>query len=68
MSKAKVDPQRCKGCLLCVVNCPKKAIVSLDVINAKGYQVVAVEEEKCIGCGICYKVCPDYVFTISTVD
>lgn len=63
--KAKTKGELCKGCGLCIMNCPKKAISHSGNFNAGGYDMVVVDEEKCIGCGICYTVCPDYVFEIS---
>lgn len=62
--KAKVQGERCKGCGLCITNCPKKAISQSGKFNGQGYDVVEVDEELCIGCGICYTVCPDCVFEI----
>ena len=51
---AKVDPNRCTGCLYCVDVCPKKAIKPIT----KGQRIVAfVEEAKCQGCGICEATC-----------
>ena len=41
-----------------------KAIIPLETVNKKGYEIIKVDQDLCIGCGICYKVCPDYVFTI----
>lgn len=64
MAKAKTNTERCKGCLLCIGECPVKAIVPLKQVNKKGYEVISVEEETCIGCGMCYQICPDYVFTV----
>jgi len=64
LAVAKLDASRCKGCRLCVGVCPKKAIIPLDTVNKKGYEITAVNEELCIGCGMCYKICPDYVYTI----
>ncbi|MBR0374596.1 MAG: 4Fe-4S binding protein [Mogibacterium sp.] len=65
MSKAYVDPARCKACELCIAFCPKQAIEMTNHLNAAGYKHVQVIEEKCIGCGICYTVCPDMVFTVT---
>ncbi len=64
MGKAKVNIELCKGCFICVVNCPKKAISIQEKVNKNGYQTTMVDEALCIGCGACYKVCPDYVFEI----
>lgn len=65
MSKAKVDKERCKGCKLCIGNCPKVALEMSGKINSKGYKHVSIDTEKCIGCGICYTICPDGVFEIA---
>lgn len=64
MAKAITNVELCKGCRLCVGVCPKKAIIALEKVNKKGYEIIQVDEALCIGCGMCYKVCPDYVFTI----
>ena len=64
MAKAHANQELCKGCRLCVGNCPVQAITPLDAVNKKGYEIIEVDQDKCIGCGICYKICPDYVFTV----
>lgn len=64
VAKARTDVELCKGCMLCVDVCPRKAIVPSNRVNKKGYQIVVVDKELCVGCGMCYKVCPDYVYTI----
>ena len=65
MSKAYIDPERCKSWGLCVAYCPKQALELTDELNSRGYKHIRVLEEKCIGCGTCYTVCPDGVFTIT---
>lgn len=62
--KAYADTSLCKGCGLCVVACPVKALIQLTEINEKGYPIVKVDEEKCIGCGSCYRICPDLVYEV----
>ncbi len=47
---ARVNPEICNGCNLCVVTCPYEAI-SLD----KGIAVVNATE--CVGCGVCAGTC-----------
>ncbi|MFO8100573.1 MAG: NADH-quinone oxidoreductase subunit NuoF [Dehalococcoidia bacterium] len=47
-----VDLEKCKGCGLCVKNCPVGAISQ----EAKKEPAV-IDQEKCIKCGTCYDVC-----------
>jgi 2-oxoglutarate ferredoxin oxidoreductase subunit delta len=59
MAKIKIDKSRCKGCLLCVANCPKGLIkVSAD-LNIKGVKAAVFRGGKCSGCGMCAVICPD---------
>ncbi len=61
----KIDKEYCKGCELCIVNCPQKILVLSNNINKLGYRYVEiVDETKCIGCGRCYIMCPDYLIEI----
>ena len=66
MAKVTFDVERCKGCGLCEMVCPKK-IVSLahEKINTKGYHPAeCTDPEKCIGCAFCATMCPDSVITV----
>jgi len=64
MAKIELNIDRCKGCYLCMENCPKEAISVSGNVNAKGYEYIQVDDEKCVACGGCYQMCPDYVFEI----
>lgn len=46
----KVILDKCKGCSICVKNCPLDAI---EVKDKKAYT-----NDKCVSCGICTRVCP----------
>lgn len=61
-----VDTNRCKGCSLCVVACPKAVIALADkTVNVNGYPyAVAVKPDECIGCASCGIVCPDGCITV----
>ncbi len=48
---ARVDPQKCQGCGLCVARCVFYA-VSLEKEKA------VVDPDKCYGCGVCSVTCP----------
>ena len=61
-----VNTDRCKGCSLCVVACPKD-VIALDAkkVNVHGYPYVqAVHPDDCIGCAACGTVCPDGCITV----
>jgi NADH-quinone oxidoreductase subunit F len=47
-----ISPDKCRGCGLCVKNCPVAAIS-----GEKG-KVYFINQEMCIKCGSCYDVCP----------
>lgn len=52
---ARVDPQRCSGCLLCLRDCPYQAI---EVAPFEKRLVAQVNEVLCKGCGSCAATCP----------
>ncbi len=65
---AKVDHEKCQGCLACVSACPKKLIVALpyDAVGTiacnntdKGGITRKVCESGCLGCHLCEKNCPN---------
>ena len=61
-----VDKNRCKGCALCVLACPK-GVISLAVrrVNVHGYPYVElVNLDSCTGCSSCAIVCPDGCITV----
>ena len=66
MAKVTFDVERCKGCGLCEIACPKQIIsLAKEQINAKGYHPAMItEQEKCIACAFCATMCPDSVITV----
>ncbi len=60
MAKVTINQDKCKGCFLCVYNCPKKLIKKSDKLNKKGFVCVEFEDNgKCAGCAMCALMCPD---------
>ena len=63
-----VDKEGCKGCGICVVNCPHDVLELNREVNSRGYHYSYMKEpEACIGCANCGVVCPDTCLTIYRV-
>ena len=64
-NRIEVDRDRCKGCGLCVVSCPKQIIELGKDINVKGYHfAVQIDASRCIACQMCAVTCPDVAITV----
>ncbi|MDD5060388.1 MAG: 4Fe-4S dicluster domain-containing protein [Candidatus Omnitrophica bacterium] len=60
MAKITINPERCKGCLLCVSFCPKGLIKKSEKLNKKGLNFAEfVLNGECAGCLQCAIICPD---------
>lgn len=55
----------CKGCELCIAECPQH-VMALDQerITPKGYHPARLIAEGCTGCAICAIVCPEAAITV----
>ena len=62
-----IDRQRCKGCSVCIANCPMECIRLSKAVNSKGYRYAELANDACIGCASCATVCPDSVITVYRV-
>lgn len=70
---AKVDENKCMGCMSCAAVCPRQLIVPVEpdrnvVIAcaslAKGAVTTRGCTAGCIGCGLCKKICPKDAITV----
>lgn len=52
-------PQYCKGCGLCIVRCPVRAIKFSKDLGFLNSPLPEVDINKCIACGKCMEICPD---------
>lgn len=61
MGRIKINSDKCKGCALCIVSCPKELIKEAKKLNKRGIRVVELSdpEGKCTGCAMCAIICPD---------
>jgi len=65
MPDIKIDKDKCKGCELCVIHCPKQQIEISEELNEEGMHFAVFKNEgKCTGCCICAKVCPDVAIEV----
>ena len=61
-----IEVEGCKGCGLCVANCPTKCLdLKIDDTNSFGYHYsYMAEPDKCIGCPNGGIMCPEACSTV----
>jgi 2-oxoglutarate ferredoxin oxidoreductase subunit delta len=60
-----INENRCKGCGLCTIACPKKLVSLREAPNSLGFTIAVFSDpEKCIGCTLCAEMCPDVAITV----
>jgi 2-oxoglutarate ferredoxin oxidoreductase subunit delta len=64
MAKIKIKKERCKGCCLCIVNCPNNLIKVSRELGPKGVKPVYFSGGKCTSCAMCAVICPDLAIEV----
>jgi 2-oxoglutarate ferredoxin oxidoreductase subunit delta len=65
MPEVKVNKERCKGCELCILYCPKSSLRMSEGFNAKGYHYPEFfDPDECTGCTLCGRICPEVALEI----
>jgi 2-oxoglutarate ferredoxin oxidoreductase subunit delta len=65
MADIKINTERCKGCCLCVAECPRGVMRMSTEPNEQGHFYPVIDDaEKCTGCALCCQMCPDMVIEI----
>lgn len=61
-----INEERCKGCELCTLACPKDLVHMAAYYNSKGYHPSSLVDPdgKCTGCTLCAIMCPDVAITV----
>ncbi len=69
MAKIKISPDRCKGCCLCVAECPRGLLRMSELLKDSGHQFAEITDiENCTGCALCCQMCPDIAIEIEETE
>lgn len=67
-----LDKNRCIGCEICHIVCPREAIEVVKPAKTEGEKMnrpkITIDENKCQFCGICNTICPFGVLTLKIND
>ncbi len=67
--KITIDPNFCKGCHICIAQCPKDVLKVSQNRSVNGYLMpMATRVDACIACMMCEMICPDLAITVEEVE
>ncbi|MBT3299184.1 MAG: ferredoxin family protein [Candidatus Marinimicrobia bacterium] len=59
-----IKTENCKGCDLCVEECPQDSLELSSSLNSAGYPYAVLIQDNCTGCTNCALVCPEAIITV----
>lgn len=60
-----INEDWCKGCGICIENCPVNALEESDHLNKRGVRPPRLKENnKCNFCRLCELLCPDFAIAV----
>jgi len=63
-----LDKNRCIGCEVCQIICPREAIEIIKPVKIEGERIkhpsIRIDEKKCSFCGMCNAICPVGALTL----
>ena len=62
--KININIERCKGCGLCIMVCPKSCIIVSKKSNKNGFFPAQSDNTDCTGCGACAIICPEAIIEV----
>lgn len=65
--KAKIDPNLCKGCRICIIKCPTKSLSDSEDLGVWALPVPKIDIATCIACGKCKSFCPDGAVAVEKI-
>lgn len=69
MARVEIIYESCKGCTLCVLNCPQECLKMGREFNSKGYVLpIFSGEDYCTGCTACARLCPDSALIVYATE
>jgi len=64
-----INSDRCKGCGLCIANCPKSILAMSEDLNAQGVTYPELQSnDSCIACTFCAIMCPENAIQIEKFE